>query len=146
MWKSHCRLLGHEDPISKSHGNSSFLECCCEPSCKLQADAISYKEFHQQLELHSVVRIFQIDNYGQSCFFLESFVDIVCESGCVFPSDFSCSVSPIVWEKYISLFQVLGKLPGHDSLHHLCRGLLHCEDKVSVQFAMIFARFGVGLR
>ena len=64
MWKSHCQLLGRGDPVSKSHGNLSFLECCCEPSCERQADAILPKEFHQQFELHSVVRIFQIDRYG----------------------------------------------------------------------------------
>ena len=82
----HCQLLGRRDPVSKSHGNLSFLECCCEPSCERQSDAILPKEFHQQFELHSVVRIFQIDRHGQSLFLpLESFVDIVCESGCVFP-------------------------------------------------------------
>ena len=52
------------------------------PSCERQADAILHKEFHQQFELHSVVRIFQIDRHGQSLHLpLESFVDIVCESG-----------------------------------------------------------------
>ena len=135
-------LLGHADPISKSHGDLSFLECCCEQSCKRQADAIMYKEFHQQFELHSVVRIFQIDCCGQSLFLpLESFVDILAESGCFFSSGFSCSVPSLVWEKRISPFQVLGKLPGHDLLHQLSRGVLHCEDTVSVQLAMVLARF-----
>ena len=94
LWKSHCQLLGYEDPISKSHGSLSFLG-----ACKRQADVILYKEFHQQFELHSVVRIFHIDRYGQSLFLpLESFVDIVCECCCVFPSGFSCTVSSLVWE------------------------------------------------
>ena len=79
MWKSHCQLLDRGDPVSKSHGDLSFLECCCEPSSECQADAI----------LH-----------GQS-FSLppESFVDIVCESGCIFPGGFSCSVPSLVWGK-----------------------------------------------
>ena len=84
LWKSHCHLLGTGDPVSKSHGNLSFLECCCEPSSELQADTILHMEFHQPVELHSVVHIFQIDRHGQNLFLpLKSFVDIACECGCV---------------------------------------------------------------
>ena len=77
MWKSHCQLLRNGHQVSKSHGDLSFLECCCEPACERQANAILYKVFHQQFELQSVVRISQSDHYGQSLFFLlESFIDI----------------------------------------------------------------------
>ena len=77
------------------------------------------------------------------CFFLlESFVDIVFESGCVFPGGFSCSVPSLVWEKYISLFQVPGRLPGHDSIHQLSRGALHRDDTISVQLAVVLVWFG----
>ena len=62
LWYSHCQLLGRGDPISKSQGNSSFLESCCEPSCERQADTILHKEFHLQFELQSVVHIFQVAN------------------------------------------------------------------------------------
>ena len=48
--KSHCQLFGRGDPCSKSHGDLSFLECCCyKLSCERQADAIVLlsKEFHR---------------------------------------------------------------------------------------------------
>ena len=120
-----------------------YFECWCASSCQGQADAILHKEFHQQFKLHSVVCTFQTDHYSQRLFLpLQSLVDIICESGCVVLGSFSCCVPSLVWEKYISLFQVLGKLPGHDSLHQLSRGVLHCEDTASVQLAMVLARFG----
>ena len=99
LWKSHCQLLGRRDPVYKSDGDLSFLECCCVLYCDRQADAILHKEFYQQLELNSVLRIFQIDRYGQSLIFLlESFVDVECESGCVFPNGFSDLYLPLFSE------------------------------------------------
>ena len=90
-------------------------------------------EFHQQFELPSVVCIFQIlpiDCHGQRLLLpLESFVDNV------------CSVSSLVWGKYVSSFKVLSKLPGHNPFHQLSRGVLHFEDMVSVQLAMVLSRF-----
>ena len=98
---------------------------------------------HQQFELHSAVCIFQIKLHSQSLFLsLESFADIACHHLTIFPSGFSCSVPSFVWEKYISPFQVFGKLPGHDSLHKLSSGVLHCEDTVSVQLVTVLAWFG----
>ena len=53
-----CELLERGDLVSKLHGDLSFLGCCCESSCELQADSMLSKEFHQQFELHSAGRIF----------------------------------------------------------------------------------------
>ena len=72
---------------------------------------------------------------------MESFVDIVCESGCAFPGGISCSVCSLVLGKYVSPFYVMNKLPGRNPLHQLSRGVLHCEDTVSVQLAVVLSRF-----
>ena len=86
MRKFGCQLLRSGDPVSTSHGDISFQESCCEPSCERQE---MYKVFHYQFKLHTVVRIFQIDRRCQSLFLpLQSVVDIVCESSCFFTDFF----------------------------------------------------------
>ena len=40
------------------------------------------------------------------------------------------------------LSNILSKLPGHNQFHQLSRGVLLCEDTVSVQLSMVLYRFG----
>ena len=134
--------MGREVPVSKSHGSLSFLECCFKPSC--EGDGILHKKFHQQFELHSVVRIFQIDHQRPHFFPSAG----ICRRHRMqiwlrFPRwVFPCSLSPLVWGWYVSPFQVLNKLPDHDPFHLLSRGVLHSEDTVSLQLAIVLSLFG----
>ena len=74
----------------------TFLPLCASHLVSVKLTPYCKGSSHLQFELHSVVRIFNIDRYGQSLFVsLESFVDIVCESGCVL-SGFSYSVPSLV--------------------------------------------------
>ena len=89
-------IVGRGDPVPSRMATFIYWSAACEH----QADAILHKEFHQQFELHSVVPIFQIDCHSQSLFLpLESFIDIICGSGCINPGGFPCSVSSFVMGK-----------------------------------------------
>ena len=138
LWKSHCQLLGRGHPVSKSHGKLSFLECCCKPSCKCQADTILHKEFHQQFELHSVVRIFQIDRHGQSLFLpLEFFVDIFCQYGCVFPGVVSTALYlPWFRESTFLLSKSCASFLG--TIRSTSFPVVFCIVRIRHQFAMFF--------
>ena len=97
---------------------------------------------HQQFELHYVVRIFQIDRHGQSLFLpLESFVDIVCESGCVFPVVFPALYPPWFGGSTFLLYKSSASFLATIRSIMLSCGVLHCEDSVSVQLAMVLSWF-----
>ena len=147
MWKSRCQLLGSGDPVSKSQSNISLTECCCEPFCERQTDAIMHKEFHQQFVLHSVVGICQIDRHGQSLFLpLESFADIVCESDCVFPRVFSALYPP--WFGGSTFLLSKSRASFLTTIRSIRLPVVFCIVRIRYSFSLLwsFPGFGTGLR
>ena len=87
----------------------SFLKCCCRPPCERQADALLSKKFHQQFQLHSVVRIVQIACFYQSLFLpLESFAESYANPVAFSPVFFVCLFVCFLFVWFFCLFGFLG--------------------------------------
>ena len=143
MWWSHCQWLGRRDPITKSHGNLSFLECAASHLVSIKLMSYFTRSSISSLKCTLL--------YASSRSTVTEFVP---SSGILrrhrmriwlrFPMCFSYSVSSLLWGKNVSSFLVLSKLPGHNPFHQLSRGVLHCECPFSLLWS--YPGLEIGLR
>ena len=111
-----------------------FLECCWEPSSEHQGAPSA---------IWIVLCCMHLPGRPLLPEFVHSsgiFIDIVWESGSVFPSGVSCSIAYFVFCQYVSAFKVRASF-----LATICSismlWVSHSEDTVSVQLVMVLAQF-----